>query len=77
MRSYFAKQGCVINAGGWLSVLIWARGAIKQSSTPVQLLSVRGGEISAKIIAEVSRDGERIISHGRIINVKALLRFNY
>lgn len=72
MRCYYAKQGDSIFCGGWLSVLEWARRAVKKDSVPVQLLTIRGGERFAKVIAEVTHEGERVIRNGRTIKVKAL-----
>ena len=72
MRCYYAKQGDSIFCGSWLSVLEWARRAVKKNSVPVPLLTVRGGERFERIIAEVTQDDERLVRNGRIIKTKAL-----
>ena len=72
MRSFFAKQGNAVHSGGWLSVVLWARVAVKQDEIPVQILSARAGEKFARVIAEISLDGEKLIRDGRIIKVKFL-----
>lgn len=72
MRSYYAKQVNVVYCGGWNSVVMWARRAVKADPIPVQLLTARGGEKFARIIAEVSCDGERVVHHGRTIKLKVL-----
>ena len=72
MRSFFAKQGNAVHSGGWLSVVLWARVAIEQDDTPVQILSARAGDKIARVIAEISLDGERLIRGGRIIKLKLL-----
>lgn len=73
MRSYFAKQGNKVHNGGWLDVLMWARQEIKSNPTPVKLFSCRGGETVARILAEITTDGERLINEGRTISLKTLI----
>ena len=69
MRSYFAVQDKAVFQGGWMSVCLWA----KQRTTidePVKILTARGGEKNVRIIAEVTPDGMRIISNGRVTSRK-------
>ncbi len=73
MRSYFAKQSNKIHQGGWLTVLDWAKRRIKDEPTPVKLFKARGGEKYARIIAEVTCDGVKIIRSGRALLLKELL----
>lgn len=76
MRSYFAKQGNKLHQGGWVEVLAWARKEIDGDSTPIKLFTSRAGEPDARIVAEISTDGERLINEGRIISLKALINGN-
>ena len=72
MRSYFAAQSKRTYAGGWYAVLAWAGEQIKKDPTPIKLLTARPGERFAKIIAEITKDGMRIIEDGRQVSVKSL-----
>ena len=73
MRTYFAvQQNKKINAG-WEECLQWARQQIHEHDTPVHLLTARGGDQEAIIIAEVTIDYERMIKGGRSISIKRLM----
>ena len=73
MRTYFAvQQHKTINAG-WQQCLQWARQQIHEHDTPVHLLTARGGDQEAIIIAEVTIDDERMIEGGRTMSIKRLM----
>ena len=73
MRTYFAvQQHKTINAG-WQQCLKWARQLIHENDAPVHLLTARGDDQEAIIIAEVTIDYERMIKGGRSISIKRLM----
>lgn len=73
MRSYFALQGNKLHQGGWLTVRDWGRRRIQISPSTVKLFTARGGDKNARVIAEITSDGERVIQDGRSVSLKALL----
>ena len=58
---------------GWHGVLSWARVQIKCDETPIQLLRARGGDRDAVVIAEITKDDERLIQEGRRVEVRRLM----
>jgi hypothetical protein len=72
MRTYFAVQQNKIFYGGWQQCLNWARQQIKEDLVAIQLLTARGGDKEAVIIAEVTADSERVIHGGRKMLIKGL-----
>lgn len=73
MRTYFAvQQHKTINAG-WQQCLKWARQQIHENDAPVHLLTARGDDQEAIIIAEVTIDYERMIKGGSSISIKKLM----
>lgn len=72
MRTYFAIQGQTIHRQGFMNCLDWAAKQSEQSSKPIQILTARSGEPSAKIIAEVTPGKIRYLTGGRTISVKSL-----
>jgi hypothetical protein len=71
MRSYFATQGKRVHTGGWQSVLMWANEQIQTDPTPVKILTARGGDRAARVVAEVTREGGRLIEQGRQIPLRS------
>ena len=73
MRTYFAvQQHKTINAG-WQQCLQWAREQLDENDAPVHLLTARGDDQQAIIIAEVTIDHERMIEGGRAMSIKRLM----
>jgi|GEM_PF-2514830 len=73
MRTFFAvQQHKTINAG-WQQCLLWARQQIHEHEGPVHLLTARGGDKEAVIIAEITLEHERMIDGGRTISLKRLM----
>ena len=73
MRTYFAvQQHKSINAG-WQQCLQWAREQLDENDAPVHLLTARGDDQQAIIIAEVTTDHERMIEGGRAMSIKRLI----
>ena len=73
MRTYFVvQQHKTINAG-WQQCLQWARQQIHENDAPVHLLTARGDDQQAIIIAEVTTDHERMIEGGRAMSIKRLI----
>lgn len=73
MRAFFAIQQDKTFNSSWQQCLIWARQQIKESDTPIQLLTARGGDTDAVVIAEITANCERMIEGGRTLPVKRLL----
>jgi hypothetical protein len=73
MRTYFAvQQHKTINAG-WQQCLQWAREQLDENDAPVHLLTARGGDKDAVIIAEMTVGHERMIEGGRAMSIKRLM----
>lgn len=72
MRTFFAVQQDKTFNAGWQQCLNWARQRIKVNDTPIQLLTARGDDKEAVVIAEINVDRERIIHGGRTLPVKEL-----
>ena len=73
MRTYFAvQQHKTINAG-WQQCLQWAREQLDENDAPVHLLTARGDDQQAIIIAEVTIDHERMIEGGRAMSIKSVM----
>ena len=73
MRTYFAvQQHKTINAG-WQQCLQWAREQLDENDAPVHLLTARGDDQQAIIIAEVTTDHEHMIEGGRAMSIKRLI----
>ena len=73
MRTFFAvQQHKSINAG-WQQCLQWARQQIHKNDAPVHLLTARGDDKEAIIIAEITFDHERMIEGGRAMSIKRLM----
>ena len=70
MRTFFAIQNDTFINSGWQQCLTWARQQIKKDNSSIQLLSARGGENDALVIAEITREYERIIKGERRISIK-------
>ena len=74
MHSYFAIQKDKHYAGGWQSVVCWARESLKYDSNEVKLLMARAAEKEAQVVAVLSRDEEKIIRNGRRVKLRVLYR---
>lgn len=74
MRTFFAKQGNKIHNDGLDAVVQWARESIKCDPTPVKIFTARAGEKEAKVICEVTPEGEYVITNGRTLPLKDLIR---
>lgn len=72
MKSYFAIQQKQTFAGGWMQCLRWARTCLEDNTAPVQILMARGGEKQARVIAEITPEGMRMIRRGRAMTIKGL-----
>ncbi|WAK03156.1 hypothetical protein [Methylobacter sp. YRD-M1] len=72
MRTFFAVQHDKVFYGGWQQCLRWARKQIQENHTAIQLLTARGGDKEAVVIAEITADYERIIYGGRKLSIKGL-----
>ena len=73
MRTFFAIQQDNSFSSGWQQCLSWARQQIKVDSTAIQLLTARGSDKDAVVIAEITANSERMIKGGRTLPVKRLL----
>ena len=73
MRTYFAMQSKIIRSGGWLTVLYWARSRIRENPVPVKIFTARSGEKYARVVAEITTEGECLVKSGRSLPVKAVL----
>ncbi len=71
MRSYVALQGRTHYPGGWLDCIAWARQKAKDGA-PVRILTARAGEPTARVVAEISADSERLITGGRTVKLSTL-----
>lgn len=76
MAVYFAdRSGAETFAGSIAQCAAWARARVAADpAAAVQILRARAGEPSARIVAEVTRGGVRLIARGRRAPVAALTR---
>ncbi len=74
MRTFFAIQQDKTFNSGWQQCLTWARQQIKENNTAIKLLTARGGDKDAVVIAEITVNSERMINDGRTLEVRRLLR---
>ncbi len=75
MTSYFALAGKEVYSGGFAQCVAWARSRVEaDSEAVVKILRARAGEPTARVVAEVTREGERIIARGRHLPVSNLKR---
>jgi hypothetical protein len=72
MRTFFALQQDKSFNSGWQQCLSWARQQIKKDSTAIQILTARGCDKEAVVIAEITTNSERMIDSGRALPVKRL-----
>lgn len=72
MRTFFAIQQNKTFQGGRQQCLSWARHQIKENPVAIQILTARGGDKEAVVIAEITVDYERIIHGGRRMLIKGL-----
>ena len=72
MRTFFAIQQDKTFNSGWQQCLSWARQQIKEDNTAIQLLTARGCDKEAVVIAEITTNSERMIDSGRALPVKRL-----
>ena len=73
MRTFFAVQQDKTFNAGWQQCLIWARQQIKENDTVIKLLTTRGGDKEAVVIAEITAISERMIKDGRTLEIKRLV----
>ena len=73
MKSYFAIQKSNCFSGGWGSCIQWAQESLQDNSAPIQILIARAGEKKARVIAEITLEGIRMIRQGRSMDVKRLM----
>lgn len=73
MRSYIAKSYGLVTAGGWGYCLNWAVDRIREDSSPlVKIHVVRAGEKQARVVAELTSEGIRLIPNGRYVSLRKL-----
>jgi hypothetical protein len=71
MRSFIALQRRTAHPGGWLDCVAWARERA-QEGPPVRILTARAEEHTARVVAEVTADGERLITGGRTVPLRQI-----
>jgi hypothetical protein len=70
MRTYIGLHGGVIRHGGYQHCLNWCRGRVSGGSTAALVLTARPGEKAARVVAEVTSEGERAITNGRLVPLR-------
>lgn len=73
MRTFIAMQRGSHIIGGWPTVFNWAVERIKSNQDEIKILTARGGEKEAVIVAVIDSAGIRLIRDGRKARVKTLL----
>lgn len=73
MRVFIALHNRDIHRGGYVECLLWARRkAASEPAKPALVLTAKPGDKAARIIAEVTAAGERIILSGRLVPIRKL-----
>lgn len=73
MRSYIARAGGRHYSGGWNGCVHWGVEQVREDgSLLVKIHTVRGGEKQARVVAELTSDGLRLIPNGRYVPLSKL-----
>lgn len=65
----FARDGAY--CGAWSSCMNWCRAQVaKDPRVVAHVLLARAGEKHGRVVAEVTSDGERRVSRGRLVPLK-------
>jgi hypothetical protein len=72
VRAYFALHGTVTHHGAYHHCLDWCRRRVTGNSTSALVLTARAGQKTAKVIAEITAKGERIVLDGRLVPIRKL-----
>ena len=77
MRTFFAISGRRVFNGGYIDCLLWANSVVTRNHTRIaKVLIARPGEKVARVVAEITQDGLRIIQRpvGRVVGLRTLRR---
>lgn len=66
MRTYIATHNGYRRCGGFVDCVLWARERVGRGKSVALILLARPGAKTARIIAEIAADQERMIHGGRI-----------
>jgi hypothetical protein len=69
---YAVKEDQVFNSG-WAECICWARQRLQENDAVIRILTARGGEKQAIVVAEITAQCERMIYGGRTFPVKRLV----
>ena len=75
MLTFYAVQQKAVFNSGWLGCIEWAREQLQNNPAPIQILLARAGEKTARVVAEITPNGARMIRQGREVKVKGLMRY--
>ena len=72
MRTFIAVQQKKVFNSGWSGCVKWAQEQLQDNPAPIQILLARGGEKTARVVAEIAPEGLRMIGQGRTVEIKGL-----
>jgi len=72
MKTYIGIAGSKIQSDGWLGCLYWSRSQVNNGAEVVKIHVARPGVKTMRVVAEVTRDGVRLIRDGRQVPLRAI-----
>ena len=72
MKTYIGIAGSKIHNDGWLGCLYWSQSQIDNGIEVAKIHVARPGVKTMRVVAEVTRDGVRLIRDGRQVPLRAI-----
>ena len=72
MKIYIGIAGSEIHSDGWLGCLYWSQSQIDNGIDVVKIHVARPGVKTMRVVAEVTRNGVRLIRDGRQVPLQAI-----
>ncbi len=72
MRIYIAATKNHSYTNGWFNCLKWAQSEVGSLGTIIKIYVARPNVKTARIVAEVTIEGIRVIHNGRYVNLRSL-----
>ena len=72
MRSFVAFHDSDQCWNGFVGCAAWAQAQVGNGASVVKIATARAGESHARIVAEVTTDGLRLVRSGRVVPIKSV-----
>ena len=72
MRTYIAATKNSSYTNGWFNCLKWAQSEVESSGAIIKIHVARPEVKTARIVAEVTTEGIRVINNGRYVTLRSL-----